>query len=125
MDLNEVVVPACRTLVNLQMLAHQLTPVMQNHRQQLIEQAMHAVHTAHASATAVEDGGMAAAHMGTADSHTIAAEDSVTNVGGVATAVVAAAAANTAGPDATPVPSPFARLDCPPLPTAPMPGPGA
>lgn len=112
-----------RTLVNLQMLANQLTPVMQAHRQQLIEQAMHAVHTAHASATAVEDGGMA--HMGTVDSYTIAAEDSDTNVDGAATAVVAAATANTAGPDPTPVPSPFAGLDGPPLPVAPMPGPGA
>ena len=107
------------------MLAHQLTPVMQNHRQQLIEQAMHAVNTAHASATAVGNGGMADADMGMADSHAIAAEDSVTTVDGVTTAVAAAATAATAGPDPTLILSPFADLNRPPLPTAPMPGPGA
>ena len=123
------------------MLAHQLTPVMQNHRQQLIQQAMHAVNTAHASATTVDNGGMADTHMDTADhafpaadepaaerttvSQATVAADSVTTVDGAVAAVDAAATANTAGPDPTLILSPFADLDRPPLPTAPVPGLGA
>ena len=42
----------CRTLDNLQLLSHQLTPVLQSFRQQLIDQALHAANTANAATTA-------------------------------------------------------------------------
>ena len=44
----------CRTLVNLRLLADQMTPVMHSHRQQLIDQPMQAATTAQAAATAAD-----------------------------------------------------------------------
>ncbi len=94
------------------MLAHQLTPVMQDHRQQLIDQATHAANTAHAAATAVANG-MPAAHMATASSVSSDAQDSTDDTG--ATAVVTAATAEAApgdldAPVLSSAPSPFAAL---------------
>ena len=96
------------------MLAHQLTPVMQDHRQQLIDQAMHAANTAHAAATAVANVGMPDADMATASSVSSDAKDSADDTG--ATAVATAAMAEAASGDlAAPVlpsaPSPFAALE--------------
>ena len=114
---------SCRVLVKLQMLAYQLTPVMHDHRQQLIDQAMHAANTAYAAATAAANGGMPDAHMATASSVSSDAEDSADDTG--ATAVVTAATAEAAAGDlAAPVlssaPSPFAALEGPLIPIFPV-----
>ncbi len=92
------------------MLAHQLTPVMHDHRQQLIDQAMHAANTAQPAATAVANSGMPDAHMATASSVSSDAQDATDDTG--ATAVATAATAEAAPGDlAAPVlPSPFAAL---------------
>lgn len=58
----------CRTLDNLQLLSHQLTPVMHRFRQQLIDQAWHAANTA---ATAADRAATAADTAATA-AHTAA-----------------------------------------------------
>jgi len=109
----------CRALVKLQMLAHQLTPVMHDHRQQLVDQAMHAANTAHAAATAVANGGMPAAHMATASSVSSDAKDSAddTETTAVATAATAEdAAGDLAAPVISSAPSPFAALEGPLVP---------
>ena len=97
--------------MKLQILAHQLTPVMHEHCQQLIDQAMHAANTAHAAATAVANGGMPAAYMATASSVSSDARDSADDT--EATAVVTAATADAAPGD----------LDVPVLSSAPTPFP--
>ena len=103
------------------MLAHQLTPVIHDHRQQLIDQAMHAANTAHDAATAVANGGMPGAHMATASSVSSDAKDSADDTG--ATAAVTAATAEAAAGDLAAVlssaPSPFAALEGPLVPIFP------
>lgn len=104
------------------MLADQLTPVMHDHRQQLVDQAMHAANTAHAAATAVANGSMPDAHMATASSVSSDAQDSGddTEATAVATAATAeAAAGDLAAPVLCSAPSPFAALAGPLLPNLP------
>ena len=109
------------------MLAHQLTPVMHDHCQQLIDQATHAANTAHAAATAVENSGMPDAHMATDSSVSSDAQgsdaqdsDDDTEATAVATAATAeVAAGDLAAPVLCSAPSPFAALDVPLLPNFP------
>ncbi|DBA80192.1 TPA: hypothetical protein ACH3X2_007657 [Trebouxia sp. C0005] len=111
-----------RALVKLQMLAHQLTSVMHDHRQQLIDQAMHAASTAHAAATAVSNGDMPDAHMATASSVSSDATDSADDTGATALVTAAtaeAAAGDLAAPVLTSAPSPFAASEGPVIPNFP------
>ncbi len=129
----------CRTLVNLQLLARQLTPVMHDHREQLINQAMHAADSAAAVATAVDangdtavdDDAVADVALATADgvaasaeaaAHTADAEPFDTDAAPASGAVTAActpataAAADAAVPAPQSVSSPFAILEDPVIP---------
>lgn len=104
------------------MLAHQLTSVMHDHRQQLIDQAMHAASTAHAAATAVSNGDMPDAHMATASSVSSDATDSADDTGATALVTAAtaeAAAGDLAAPVLTSAPSPFAASEGPVIPNFP------
>ncbi len=102
------------------MLAHQLTPVMHSHRQQLINQALHAANTANAAATAVTSLDNGNIHPATAHVATTTGQDLPAHT--AATAADSVIALHVPDEVLDAVPSPFADLDEGLSPTFPLGG---
>ena len=125
----EVDAVLCRTLVNLRLLADQMTPVMHSHRQQLIDQPMQAATTAQAAATAADAYDAAEATAATAEATAATAEATAATAEAIAATAEATAAtadaetptagtaAETGGAVASAAGSPFAATDIPLMPT--------
>ena len=103
----------CRTLTKLQLLSHQLTPVMHSCRQQLIDQAQHAA-TAVANSETVQEASVDENNAQSAAPHGISstAQDAPAYVpSAAAAAAVSAFAFPSADPAPDSVSSPFANSE--------------